>query len=228
MLWLAHVLSTVVLNFSSGKSRIQPFLARPKNELMQWSGVRRLSVCKLLRKSLLLAGKWPDRHQTCTRWSPGKPASRVCSRSRSKVTWYALFFGFFEWATPSLTVWLGNPAKSSSGQIPSRICWMPVQPGNYKVLLMPFVSIIYSVSPKKSPPEDLWQYFQNGWEFFNQILHAYYVFLSTPDYKQISATVTKLCHIKRDHPVKIMCAKCPPSAKTHFLTFFPNSPEFLV
>jgi len=32
---------------------------------MQWRGVRRLSVClsvcKLLRKSLLLAGKWPDR-----------------------------------------------------------------------------------------------------------------------------------------------------------------------
>ena len=43
------------------------------------------SVCKLLRKSLLLAGKWPDRHQTCTRWSLGEPASRVCSRSRSKV-----------------------------------------------------------------------------------------------------------------------------------------------
>ena len=36
---------------------------------------------------------------------------------------------------------------------------------------------------------------------------------------QISASLTKLCHIKRDHPVKIMCAKCPPSAKTHFLTF---------
>jgi len=52
----------------------------------------RLSVCKLLRKSLLLADKWPDRHQTCTGWSPGKPASRMCSRSRSrsKVT----FFGF--------------------------------------------------------------------------------------------------------------------------------------
>ena len=32
----------------------------------------RLSICKLLRKSLLLAGKWPDRHQTCSRWSPGK------------------------------------------------------------------------------------------------------------------------------------------------------------
>jgi len=48
----------------------------------------RLSVCKVLRKSLLLADNWPDRHQTCTRWSPGKHASRVCSRStsRSKVT----------------------------------------------------------------------------------------------------------------------------------------------
>jgi len=39
----------------------------------------------------LLAGKWPDRNQTCTRWTPGKPASRVCSRSRSKVTWYGHF-----------------------------------------------------------------------------------------------------------------------------------------
>ena len=43
---------------------------------------------------------------------------------------------------------------------------------------------MYSVSQKKIPPprEDLWQYFQNGWEFFNQILHAYYAFLSTLDY----------------------------------------------
>jgi len=42
----------------------------------------------LARKSLL-AGKWKDRDQTCTRWSPGKPAYRVFwrSRSRSKVTW---------------------------------------------------------------------------------------------------------------------------------------------
>jgi len=46
----------------------------------------------LARKSLL-AGKWPDRDQTCTQWSVGKPASRLCSRSRSrsKVTWYGHF-----------------------------------------------------------------------------------------------------------------------------------------
>jgi len=68
-----------------------------------------LSVCKLLRKSLLLADKWPDRHQTFRRWTPGQLASRVYSRSRSrsrsKVTWYAHFLGFLEWATLTLTVW---------------------------------------------------------------------------------------------------------------------------
>ena len=100
------------------KNRVS-FLAHSKNELMQWRGVRRLSVClsvrlsvrlsvcKLLRKSLLLAHKRPDRHQTFTRWTPGQHASRVCSRSRSrsKVTWYAHYLGFLERATPSLTVW---------------------------------------------------------------------------------------------------------------------------
>jgi len=44
--------------------------------------------------------------------------------------------------------------------------------------------------------------------------------LVEPDYArlrifiQLSATLTKLCHIKRDHPIHIMCAKCPPSAET--------------
>jgi len=42
-------------------------------------------------KLLLLAGKLLDCDQTCTRWSTGEPASRVCSRSRSKVTWYRHF-----------------------------------------------------------------------------------------------------------------------------------------
>jgi len=39
------------------------------------------------------------------------------------------------------------------------------------------------VSQKKTLPEDLWQFFQNGWEFFNQILLAYYVLLSMLGYK---------------------------------------------
>jgi len=32
---------------------------------------------------------------------------------------------------------------------------------------------------------------------------------------QLSATLTKLWRIKCDHPVHILCAKCPPSAETH-------------
>jgi len=44
--------------------------------------------------------------------------------------------------------------------------------------------LMYSVSQKKSPPpDDLWQFFQNGWGFFNQTLSAHYAFLSTLDYK---------------------------------------------
>jgi len=37
--------------------------------------------------------------------------------------------------------------------------------------LLPISRPYYTVS-QKIPPEDLWQFFQNGWEFFNQILHA--------------------------------------------------------
>jgi len=30
---------------------------------------------------------------------------------------------------------------------------------------------------------------------------------------QLSPILTKLCHIKRDYPVHIICSQCPPSAK---------------
>jgi len=40
----------------------------------------------------------------------------------------------------------------------------------------------YCVS-QKIPPEVLWQFFQNGQEVFDQILHAYFAFLSTLDYE---------------------------------------------
>jgi len=42
------------------------------------------------------------------------------------------------------------------------------------------------VSQKKIPPEHLWQFIQNGWEFFNQILHAYCAFLSTLGYDSMN------------------------------------------
>jgi len=55
----------------------------------------------------------------------------------------------------------------------------------------------YSVS-QKIPPEVLSQFFQNGQEFFVQILCAYCLFLSTLDHEffiQLPATLTKLCHV---------------------------------
>jgi len=44
-------------------------------------------------------------------------------------------------------------------------------------------TLLCTVWVKKIPPEDLWQFLQNGWEFFSQILHAYYVFLCALDYE---------------------------------------------
>jgi len=40
----------------------------------------------------------------------------------------------------------------------------------------------YSVS-QKNPPKGFWQFFQSGWDFFDQILHTYYSFLTTLEYK---------------------------------------------
>jgi len=46
---------------------------------------------------------------------------------------------------------------------------------------------------------------------------------------QLPATLMKLCHIKRDHPVHTICPKWAEIGRNacwHFLTFFPNSWEF--
>jgi len=61
-------------------------------------------------KSLILAGKWLDRDQTCTQWSPHGPASKMCSRSRSrsKVMWYGHFCDFTK-ITYSTTNMTGLP-----------------------------------------------------------------------------------------------------------------------
>jgi len=41
---------------------------------------------------------------------------------------------------------------------------------------------IYSVSQTKIPPKVFWHFFPNCYEFFVQILHACYTFLSMLDY----------------------------------------------
>ena len=48
---------------------------------------------------------------------------------------------------------------------------------------------------------------------FTNLLHVP-IYARLQIFIKLSPTITKLCHIKHDHPVHIMCAKCPPSAKT--------------
>jgi len=73
---------------------------------------------------------------------------------------------------------------------------------------------------KKIPPlrlSEFFSFFQKRLRIFNLFFtHLLYV----PTYSrlqifiQLSSTLTKLCHMKRDYLVHIMCAKCPLSAKT--------------
>jgi len=51
---------------------------------------------------------------------------------------------------------------------------------------MKFLSAVKTtVWVKESPPGVLWHYFPNGWNFFDQFLRAYCVFLSTLDCKYL-------------------------------------------
>jgi len=70
----------------------------------------------------------------------------------------------------------------------------------------------------KNPPWGLLAIFPKRLEIFQphftRILRVP-VYARLQIFIQLSATLTKLCHIKRDHPVHIMCAKCPQSAEAH-------------
>jgi len=111
---------------------------------------------------------------------------------------------------------------------------MPTGPKRLKNLFPTFMMEhllqgLYGVQceSKKIPPED----FPKRLGIFQPkitCLLCIHIYARLRIFIQIPASLTKLCHIKRDHPVKIMCAKCPPSAKMHFLTFSPNCLEFLV
>jgi len=84
--------------------------------------------------------------------------------------------------------------------------------------LQPIVSLLlychYTVWCKKIPPKVIWLFFiffTNSSEFLIAFTHLLYVpvYGRLQIFIQLSPTLTKLCHIKRD------CSKCPQSAKTH-------------
>ena len=72
--------------------------------------------------------------------------------------------------------------------------------------------VIYSVSQKIHPWHFL-TFSPKGWEFLVQIMHAYYTFLSTLDYKFLFNHL----QLWRSYAsvTTIMCSKCPPSTETH-------------
>ena len=81
---------------------------------------------------------------------------------------------------------------------------------------------MYRVS-KNSPPWGFLTFFSKQLGIFRSNftsllqVHTYHriqIFI------QLFATLLKLCHIKRDHPVLIESAKCPPSAETHAVNFW--------
>ena len=82
---------------------------------------------------------------------------------------------------------------------------------------------MYSVSQKSPPPRgpDIFHFFHKRLRIFNRFFtHLLYVpiYARLQMFIQLSPILTKLCHIKRDYPVHIICSKCPPSAETHAFT----------
>ena len=81
------------------------------------------------------------------------------------------------------------------------------------------VTTLYSVSQKNPPPCGLRfsDIFDKRLRILNHFLHTYYTFLYArlQIFIQLSPTLTKLCHIKRDYLVHVRCPKCPPWAEAH-------------
>ena len=78
---------------------------------------------------------------------------------------------------------------------------------------------------KKNPPPlrgpDISRFSHKRLRIFNRFFkHPLHVLICArlQIFIQLSPILTKLCHIKRDYPVHIICSKCPPSVETHALT----------
>ena len=84
-----------------------------------------------------------------------------------------------------------------------------------------FTFVVYSVSQKKVPPPlgDLtfFNFFHKQLRICNRFfthLSNVPIFARLQIFIQLSPILTKLCHINRDYPVHIICAKCPERANT--------------
>jgi len=82
-----------------------------------------------------------------------------------------------------------------------------------------YSSLIIQCESKKSPLGDLtfFHFFHKRLRicdrFFTHLLNVP-IFARLQIFIQLSPILTKLCHIKRNYPVHIICSKCPKCAKT--------------
>jgi len=79
------------------------------------------------------------------------------------------------------------------------------------------VTRVYSVESKNIPCSELFWHFPKRLgifvQFYTPIICSIYARLQ--NFIQLPATLTKLWHIKHNHPVHIICSKRPPSAEMH-------------
>jgi len=59
-----------------------------------------------------------------------------------------------------------------------------------------------------------WKTVENFKSIFRHLLYVH-IYARLQIFIQLSETLTKLCHIKRDYLVHVICSKCPASAETH-------------
>ena len=88
---------------------------------------------------------------------------------------------------------------------------------------MLFYSSVYSVNQKITLLRPaVFRYFcphqtlENFKSVFTHLLQVP-IYARLQIFVQLSPTLTKLCHIKCDYLVHVICSKCPPSAETHVL-----------
>jgi len=68
---------------------------------------------------------------------------------------------------------------------------------------------------KIQPPEIFSHFYPISWEFLVQILHTYYTFIPTQDYRFLFNYLQLWRSYAILSSTTIMCSKCSPSAKTH-------------
>jgi len=79
-----------------------------------------------------------------------------------------------------------------------------ISKSNVTVTMQVRVQTIQGVAEKKYPHKIFWQHFPNDWKFFTTVLHTFllvHIYAKLQNFIQLSLTLTKLCHIKRDHLV---------------------------